>query len=159
MAPREHLAVNLLVSRPHKGAPAGCVFPSAGANISNHMKTTSITIADGRTVTVRRMTWKAMRLMLRQLGQDIDALPRKEGRIVLLDNLPLVIANSEILAQMVITESTGVKPEELDQMDALSASELLRASVEINFDAEFGTTVGQIMGHVGDILTIGRKAS
>ena len=123
------------------------------------MKTTSLTIADGRTVEVRRMSWKSMRFFLRQLSRDIAEFPRSDGRIVLFENLPAVIAKSDVLAQMIITGSTGIGAEELDQLDALSASELLRLGVEINFDADFAAAVAGITEQIVGIMNFRLKAS
>lgn len=121
------------------------------------MKT--LTLADGRTVEVRRMTWRAMRFFLRQLAKDVAEFPRNDGRIVLFENLPAVIAKSDVLAQMIITGSTGIGAEELDQLDALSASELLRLGVEVNFDQEFAAAVAGITEQIVGIMNFRLKAA
>jgi hypothetical protein len=114
-------------------------------------KTAVIEIEGGPRIEVRRMRWKAAREFLRKLGAVVSKifidgrlatvtdgdgktpLPLIEGLAL---QLPQIIEQSEELATLICTQSTGLTATELDNLDLLAGAEVLRVSLEVNLDDE-----------------------
>jgi hypothetical protein len=117
-------------------------------------KTVAIDIDGGKRVTVKRMRWKAARQFLGELARCVaDICGDGKGAKLLsaagsdeaqffaelqgiLDRLSELVQESDSLMMLLATESTDMTAEQIDDLDVLSASEILKAAFEVNMDAD-----------------------
>jgi len=139
------------------------------------IKQKSVTVAfeDGRQIKVRRMPWKAARSFLRKvtkimndvlgeggLGSKIKAA---EGKVTfnlsdVTAALPGLIEQSDELVFDLVTASTPLKTEELDALDTLEASSLIKAAIEVNFDAELKNCWSGVVAGLAALMTSPRTS-
>jgi hypothetical protein len=116
-------------------------------------KTVVLEIEGGPRIEVKRMRWKAAREFLRKLGAVVSKI-FVDGRVAagaeatghgmpelsvierIAVQLPAIIEQSEELATLLCTQSTGLTAQELDNLDLLAGAEVLRTALEVNLDDE-----------------------
>lgn len=108
-------------------------------------RTVTLQMEGGSAITVRRLRWKAAKAFLRMLADTLGQLYKGGGLSLaepgsapaaFADRIPELIAQSEELTQFLIQNSTDLNAEQIDALDALAASEVLRAALEVNLDEE-----------------------
>lgn len=123
----------------------------------------AITTATGeRTITVRRLAWKPAKEFFRELtkvlaalwGDRADDAAAKKSFFAL---LPQLVLDSEQLITLLLTGSTDLKPEELDQLDWGDVIALVHGALEVNADDEiknsFAGVMGKLVGFVASTKT------
>jgi hypothetical protein len=107
-------------------------------------KTAVVEVEGGQRIEVRRMRWKPAREFLALFGRaytDFIKAAMSAGlgenqKLAIVAQLPDLIAQSDVLSGYLITAATELTAEQLDALDALVASEVLRVALEINLDDE-----------------------
>jgi hypothetical protein len=95
-------------------------------------------------IEVRRMRWKATRQFLKLFGNAytdfikgaMEGGLEENQKLAILAQLPNLIAQSEVLSTYLVTNATDLTAEQLDALDGLLATEVLRVALEINLDDE-----------------------
>lgn len=128
------------------------------STITIKQKKVSVEIEGFRTVEVRRMRWKAggefflklaeaLSLVMKNAPQDPSLLK------LVLSKLPEIVQSSKDLAAFLCTESTDIKPGELDELDILSASAIIAASLSVNCDEEIKNFWGDIAVRLAAVMS------
>jgi hypothetical protein len=121
-------------------------------------KTTFIEIEGGKRIEVRRMRWRAMRDFLRKLGAIVATFkkssPDEKLGAVIFARLPELVEGSDELITLLCTESTGLSLDDFGNLDALSASAVLAAALEINCDDEIKNSLAGIAKSVAGLIPI-----
>jgi hypothetical protein len=130
-------------------------------------KTAVVEIEGGPRFELHRMRWKPTKEFLRKLAAVVTQLIREgrlgqlsaadgTGKLSFLDALaaqiPAIIEQSEELVTLLVTQSTDLTPEKFDELDALAASELLSAALEVNCDQELKNSWAGIVAKVAALL-------
>jgi hypothetical protein len=95
-------------------------------------------------IEVRRMRWKATREFLKLFGRAYTGFIKgamsaglgENQKLAIIAQLPELIAQSDVLSAYLVTNATDLTAEQLDALDGLVASEVLRVALEINLDGE-----------------------
>jgi len=122
-------------------------------------KSAFVEIEGGKRIEVRRMRWRSMRDFLRALAKVIlsiyPAIPgvdRPGIAAAIFTKLPEVVSGSDELVTILCTASTDLSLDDFAELDALSACEILRASLEINCDDEIKNSLAGIAGAVAGLM-------
>lgn len=120
-------------------------------------KTVLVTAEDGSRIEVRRMAWKGLRDFLRSLANVVRSIyqgstPEQPTWALILAKLPEIITGSDELVVILCTKSTDLKPDEFDNLDALTASNVLSAAIGVNFDDEVKNSLAGIVGKIAALM-------
>ncbi len=117
--------------------------------------------AAARSIEVHRMFWKPAKEFLRMLAEVYAGLAntiagasdgRIEGLEAMLKQLPEIITQSDTLVTALVTRSTALTPEQLDQLDLLAASETIRTALEVNLDDELKNSFAGIVRTIAGLM-------
>lgn len=124
-----------------------------------------------RKIVVRRMPWSAQRALHRQIANIIrDAVSNRapaekteDVRGVLTSaimlRLPEVVASSDEMLDTLILGSTEMKLDEFQRLDSLVALEVIRVSLEINFDEELKNSFAAIVNNLAGLMVAPKTTS
>lgn len=119
----------------------------------------------GRRIVVHRMPWKAQREFLKKFAiavqgilaartaEAVDMMPAIMGR------LPEIVSQSDELLNVLCLGSTGLTLDEFDGLDSLAATEVIRLSLEINFDDELKNSFAGIVGTLAALMPAQAKTT
>ncbi len=120
-------------------------------------KSVIVDIEGGKRIEVRRMRWKGTRDFFRKFAEVIGALYKGAsadatlGKL-LVEKAPELISGSDELVTLLCTQSTDLSLDELDNLDVLSASEVLRCSLELNLDDELKNSWAGIGARIAGLM-------
>lgn len=120
-------------------------------------KSVFVEVEDGKTIEVRRMSWKSMRNFLRQLGAIIakvyvGASADQTAGALIFSKLPEIIAGSDELVVTLCTGSTNLTLDQFNDLDALTATKVLAESIAINCDDEIKNSWAGIAASVAGLM-------
>ena len=122
----------------------------------------------GRRIVVHRMNWRAQRDFLKKLAVAVQALlaaraaaPEREASLaqLVLSRLTELVAQSDELVNVLCLGSTGLSLDEFDALDSLAAAELLRLSLELNFDDELKNSFAGIVATLAGLMPAAETTS
>lgn len=129
------------------------------------MKSNTLTLSDGRQISIGRLKFKAAREFLKKFA-TIAATLSDDGKLTaesatshfaaILPRIPDLIASSDELLAILVTNSAPLSREELDELDTLDALNLISACLEANWDVDTRTGFSGFMERIGVVV---RKAA
>ena len=106
-------------------------------------KTVLVQIEGGQSIEVRRMRWKSMREFLKKLAGAVSKIygmvPAGDAPTILAllaGRLPEILAASDELSTLLVTGSTDLTAEALDNLDTVAAAAVIQAAIDLNLDEE-----------------------
>jgi hypothetical protein len=120
----------------------------------------SITLdLDGKSVVVHRLNYKAARPFLKQLAAVAGALykdvtPDASPRGFVFAKLPEIVASSDELITALCVGSTNLTAEDFGNLDTISALELLKTAMAVNFDEAFITAAKNFVTSVSATFSV-----
>lgn len=117
-----------------------------------------LTRAD-KAVAVREMKWRDalafIDLLSKSLGKVLTV--SEEGKVVFdVDKLPALVTESTVLTDYLLTKSVDLKPEEVGDLAAADALELLSVAIELNLNDDLLGKVKGIAAKVGAMFAPAR---
>lgn len=118
-----------------------------------------------RKIIVHRMAWSAQRQLLKSLAVIIPKIlaPRVSAGAgesapsllaILAENLPAIVTSSNDLVSLLVIGSTGLSLEEFDKLDSLTAAEVIRQALAVNYDDELRTSIAAIVTKLAGLMAV-----
>jgi hypothetical protein len=106
------------------------------------------------------MRWKATRQFLKLFGNAYTDFIKgamssglaENQKLAIVSQLPELIAQSDVLSAFLVTSATDLTAEQLDALDGLVASEVLRVALEVNLDDEIKNSFAGIGAAVAALM-------
>lgn len=134
-------------------------------------KSVFVELEDGTRVEVRRMKWKSLRDLLRKLGGAVIAFVQSQQVPTTADGAPptvltlstesiqQILVQSDELVTHLCVNSSKFTIDEFDELDALSASRVVKAAIEVNMDDELKNCWAGIAQHVAGLMPAKAKTT